>query len=94
VTEQIQEAYEVVAGGTPTVLVGADGAALGTALAGAPDGQGRERLLGVMVGDPESAGTLAAAEEMARELWPWAKSVSGRTPARETGTGPEEAPLG
>ena len=34
------------------VLVGADAAALGAVLAGAPDRDGHERLLAVMVGDP------------------------------------------
>ncbi len=52
------------------MLVGKDAAALGEAVAG-PDQGRRERLLGVMVGDPADPAVALAAEEMAGELWQW-----------------------
>jgi hypothetical protein len=70
VTGAREEASRLVAEGLPVVLVGEDASALGEAVAAAPDGDGHERLLGVMVGDPSSPGTAAAAAEMAAELWP------------------------
>jgi hypothetical protein len=80
VTDVPEEALRLVAQATPVVLVGEDAAALGEAVAGAPDRDGRECLLGVMVGDPSSPGTAAAAAEMAGELWPWARTAPGRSP--------------
>jgi hypothetical protein len=82
VTSDHAEALRLVAEGTPVVLVipGGDGAqALGRSLAGAPDAGGRERLLAVLVGDPTDPAVVAAAQEMAGELWPWAGP--GRAPA-------------
>ena len=66
------EAARIVAGGSPVVLVSRDPSALSAAVASAPDDAGRERLLAVMVGDLEDPGVVAAALEMAGELWPWA----------------------
>jgi hypothetical protein len=67
-----EEAERLVAEGLPVVLVGKDPYVLGKAAASAPDGVGRERWLAVMVGDPEDPTVMAAAREMAGELWPWA----------------------
>jgi hypothetical protein len=72
VTESAEVASRLAAEGTPVVLVGEDAAALGEVLAGAPDRDNHERLIGVMVGDPSHPATAAAAAEMAGELWPWA----------------------
>jgi hypothetical protein len=77
VTDSAETAYRLVAEGTPVVLVGEDAGALGEALAGAPDRDNHERLLGVMVGDASGPATAAAAAEMAGELWPWARSARG-----------------
>jgi len=79
VTESPAEASRLVAEGTPVVLLGKDAAALGEAVAGAADRDSHERLLGVMVGDPSSPGTGAAAAEMAGELWPWARTARDAT---------------
>ena len=54
------------------VLVSADAAALGSLLRAAPDEGERERLLGVVVGAPDDPAVVAAAEEMAGELFRWA----------------------
>jgi len=80
VTDVPEEASRLVAQAAPVVLVGEDAAALGEAVAAAPDRDGQECLLGVMVGDPRSPGTAAAAAEMAGELWPWARTAAGRGP--------------
>jgi hypothetical protein len=82
VTSDRAEALRLVAEGTPVVLVipGGDGAhALGRSLPGAPDAARRERLLAVMVGNPADPGVVAAAQEMAGELWPWAGPVLAPT---------------
>ena len=50
------EAARVVAGGEPVVLVGKDASAVGATVSSAVDNAGRERLLAVMVGDPEDPG--------------------------------------
>ena len=71
------EAARVVAGGAPVVLVSEDASALGAAVASAADNSGRERLLAVMVGDLSDPAVLAAAEEMANELWPWVGAATG-----------------
>jgi hypothetical protein len=72
VTSEVAEAARLVAGGTPAVLVGADAAALGEAVRASPDEAANKRLLGVMVGDSSEPAVMAAAAEMAAELWPWA----------------------
>jgi hypothetical protein len=77
VTESAEVASRLAAGGTPVVLVGGDAVVLGEALAGAPDKDNHERLVGVMVGDPAHPATAAAAAEMAGELWPWARIPRG-----------------
>jgi hypothetical protein len=64
-------AAELVAEGEPVLLVAEDANLLGAAVADAPDQGRRERLLAVMVGDPEDPVVMAAAREMAAELWPW-----------------------
>ena len=64
------EALAVMAAGSPVVLVGPEAEALGAVLQAAPDRQGRERLLAVLVGDPGDPAVMAAAREMAAELWP------------------------
>jgi hypothetical protein len=79
VTESAEVASRVAAEGSPVVLVGEDAAALGEALAGAPDRDNHERLLAVMVGDPSRPATAVAAAEMAGELWPWARSARDGT---------------
>ena len=53
------------------VLVGKDASAVGATVSSAVDNAGRERLLAVMVGDPEDPAVMAAAREMASELFPW-----------------------
>ena len=78
-TEVPEEAARLVAQGTPVVLVGEDAGALGEAVAAAQDRDSHERLLGVMVGGPTSPGTVAAAAEMAGELWPWARTAVPRS---------------
>ncbi len=65
------EAARVAASGEPVVLVGKDASALGATVSSAADNAGRERLLAVMVGDPEDPAVKAAASEMASELFPW-----------------------
>jgi len=72
-----EEASRLVAHGTPSVLVGPDARLLGQLLRDAPDEGARDRLLGVMVGDPEAGDVHAAAQEMAGELWQWAKKPGG-----------------
>jgi hypothetical protein len=79
ITECPGEASRLAAEGTPALLVGGDAAALGEVVAVAPDRDSHERLLAVMVGDPSSPGTAAAAAEMAGELWPWARAARGST---------------
>jgi hypothetical protein len=64
-------AAELVARGAPVLLVAEDADLLGAAVAGGPDRRRRERLLAVMVGDPDDPVVMAAAQEMAAELWPW-----------------------
>jgi hypothetical protein len=73
VTSDLDEAARAVADGTPVVLVGKDAAVLGEAVASSPDQGRRERLLAVVVGDPDDPAVMLAAEEMAGELWQWAK---------------------
>jgi hypothetical protein len=68
VTDDPTVAASLAADGTPVVLVGADAAGLGAILAAAPDRDGREHLLAVMVGDPGDPAVAAAAAEMAAEL--------------------------
>ncbi|MGP8207573.1 MAG: hypothetical protein ACLQVK_16220 [Acidimicrobiales bacterium] len=68
VTDDPTVAARLAAEGTPVVLVGADAAALGAVLATAPDRDGREHLLAVMVGGPGDPAVAAAAAEMAAEL--------------------------
>ena len=68
VTDDPGAASRSVAEGMPAVLVGADAAGLGAVIAAAPDRDGRERLLAVMVGGPGDAAVRAAAAEMAAEL--------------------------
>ena len=75
VTTDVAEASRCVSDGTPTVLVSEDGAAVGRALRSSPDEGARERLLGVLIGDPDDPAVRAAAEEMAGELWPWAAAM-------------------
>ena len=65
------EAARVAASGEPVVLVGKDASAMGATVSSAADNAGRERLLAVMVGDPEDPAVKAAASEMASELFPW-----------------------
>ncbi|HTW07925.1 MAG TPA: hypothetical protein VME46_10460 [Acidimicrobiales bacterium] len=72
-TSNPAEAARLVAGGTPVVLVGRDALALGAAALASADEQKRERLLAVLVGDPSDPVVMAAAAEMAAELWPWAR---------------------
>jgi hypothetical protein len=74
VTSDLDEAARTIGAGQPVVLVGKDAEALGAAVAAAPD-QGRyERLLALVVGDPDDPAVMLAAEEMAGELWPWANA--------------------
>jgi hypothetical protein len=67
VTKVPAVAGQLVAQGTPVVLVGPDADALGQVLAAVPEGAGAG-LLCVMVGDPDDAQVWGAAEEMATEL--------------------------
>jgi len=76
VTSDPREASHYVAHKTPVVLVGGDAEEIGQLVAGSPDERERERFLGVMVGDPSSAEVLAAADEMAGELWQWARGTA------------------
>jgi hypothetical protein len=102
VTSDFEEAARCVGEGKPVVLVGENAEMLGQLLRGAPDEASRERLLAVLVGDPSDAGVVAAAAEMAAELWPWAGKTrpgteGGATPKREgqaaaTETGQAAAP--
>jgi hypothetical protein len=64
------------------VLVGEDATSLGAVIAAAPDRDGRERLLAVMVGDPGDEGVWAAAMEMAAELGAGPGPPSAQSPAR------------
>jgi len=73
VTSDFEEAARLVASGRPVVLVGADANALGRFLAASTDEAARERLAGVLVGDPADPTVVEAAREMAAELWPWAR---------------------
>jgi hypothetical protein len=77
VTNDPDKAAKSVANGSPVVLVGPDAGALGAALATSPDRDRRERLLGVMVGEASDPAVMAAAAEMAGELWPWAGGGAG-----------------
>jgi hypothetical protein len=54
------------------VLVGKDAAVLGEAVCSSADQGSRERLLAVVVGDPDEPAVMLAAQEMAAELWQWA----------------------
>jgi hypothetical protein len=87
VTSEVAEAARLVAGGTPAVLVGADAAALGEAVRASPDEADNKRLLGVMVGGSSEPAVMAAAGEMAAELWPWAgppaEAPAAEAPAAE-----------
>jgi hypothetical protein len=78
------ESARAVAAGSPVVLVGRDPAALSAAVSAARHDGRRESWLAVMVGDPEDPAVMAAATEMASELWPWA---GAGTPAK-AGPGP------
>ena len=69
------------------VLVGPDAAALGEAVSTSADRDGRERLLAVVVGDPDDPAVMLAAQEMAGELWQWAKEKG----TAEKGAGEEQA---
>ena len=85
------EAARVAAGGEPVVLVGKDASAVGATVSSAADNAGRERLLAVMVGDPEDPALKAAAREMASELFPWTgRAAPG--PGLERGPAPEREP--
>jgi hypothetical protein len=68
VTDDPTEATRLAAEGMPVVLIGADAAGLGAVLGAAPDRDGRERLVAVMVGPPGDPAVRAAAAEMAAEL--------------------------
>ena len=82
VTADLDEATRAVAEGAPIVLVGEDASVLGEALRQVPDLGRRELLLAVMVGDPADPAVMLAAQEMAGELWPWARAGdAGRRPA-------------
>jgi hypothetical protein len=78
VTSDPDEAARAVAAGAPVVLVGKDAAALGEAVSSSPDQGQRERLLAVVVGDPDDPAVMLAAQEMAAELWQWAKGEAGQ----------------
>jgi hypothetical protein len=58
------------------VLVGQDAAALGEAVCSSADQRSRERLLAVVVGDPDDPAVMLAAHEMAAELWQWDRERS------------------
>jgi hypothetical protein len=77
VTGDVGEAFHAVEAGMPVVLVGQDAAALGEAVSSAPDQGRRERLLAVVVGDPDDPAVMLAAEEMAGELWQWVSDAGG-----------------
>ncbi len=68
VTDDPKEATRLAAEGTPVVLIGEDAAGLGAVLRAAPDRDGRERLVAVMVGPPADPAVAAAAAAMAAEL--------------------------
>jgi hypothetical protein len=87
VTSDLDEAIRAVESGTPVVLVGKDAAALGEAVSSAPDQERRERLLAVVVGDPDDPAVMLAAEEMAGELWQWASGGSGGEASGGAGEG-------
>ena len=99
-TSDPDEAARAVAAGAPVVLVGKDAAALGEAVSSSPDQWRRERLLAVVVGDPDDPAVMLAAEEMAGELWQWAKgeaggpasSQAGQWPGRPVGDQPAQPP--
>lgn len=78
VTGDPDEALRAVEAGVPVVLVGQDAAGLGEAVSTAPDQGRREKLLAVVVGDPNDPAVMLAAEEMAGELWQWASRDEGR----------------
>lgn len=69
----MKEAIRAIEQGTPVVLVAGDAAALGDVVSSAPDRRAHERLLAVVVGDPDDPAVMLAADEMAGELWQWAK---------------------
>jgi hypothetical protein len=73
VTSEPEEAARCVDEGSPVVLVGDDAEELGRLTRTSSDEGARERFLGVMVGDPGDPQVRAAAEEMAAELWQWAR---------------------
>jgi hypothetical protein len=75
----------MVVKGVPVVLVGEDAEGLGDEVSASVDEGRHQRLLGVMVGAPTDPAVMAAASEMAAELWPWAgerPGGDGRGPAR------------
>ena len=89
------EAARVAASGEPVVLVGKDASALGATVSSAADNAGRERLLAVMVGDPQDPAVKAAASEMASELFPWTGRAApgpGLEPEPEPGLEREREP--
>ena len=63
-------ARAAVEAGRPVVLVAADAAELGAAVSASPDRGGPRLLLATLVGDPDDPAVIAAAQEMAAELWP------------------------
>jgi hypothetical protein len=77
VTSDVHEAVRAVKEGRPVVLVGSDAAMLGEVVSSAPDRRAHDRLLAVVVGDPADPAVMLAADEMAGELWQWARSGPG-----------------
>ena len=80
VTCDVDEAAGALASGAPVVLVGKDAVALGAAVSSSADQRGREKLLAVVVGDPDDPAVMLAAQEMAGELWQWAGGEAGAEP--------------
>ncbi len=83
-------AAELVAEGEPVLLVAEDANLLGAAVADAPDQGRRERLLAVMVGDPEDPVVMAAAQRWPPSFGPGPPRTltaprSWPVPARSTG---------
>lgn len=66
-----------MASGAPVVLIGPDAGGLAQVLQSTPDRSRRDKLLGIMVGDPADPQVTAAAAEMASELWPWPDDLEG-----------------
>jgi hypothetical protein len=87
VTADLDEAACALEEGNPVVLVGKDAAALGEAVAAAPDQGRHERLLAVVVGDPDDPAVMLAAEEMAGELWQWASADEKAREGADEGPG-------